>query len=66
MCKRNKVVVEAPAEPTGPRLVYRALPNSNPVAIVNPTPIMQLNPIVQPIALVPYGTMNQPILQVEE
>jgi hypothetical protein len=36
------------------------------VAISAPTPIMQINPIVQPIALVPYGTMNQPVLQVEE
>ncbi|MDR2047344.1 MAG: hypothetical protein LBP79_05560 [Clostridiales bacterium] len=67
--KKKNQVVEAPApapEPKGPTIVYRTLPNPAPVAISAPTPIMQINPIVQPIALVPYGTMNQPVLQVEE
>ncbi|MDR1940660.1 MAG: hypothetical protein LBQ40_07755 [Clostridiales bacterium] len=70
MAKKNKKVEVAPAPvveaPKGPTIVYRSLPNPAPVAISAPTPIMQINPIVQPIALVPYGTMNQPILQVEE
>ncbi|MDR3294072.1 MAG: hypothetical protein LBT20_08240 [Clostridiales bacterium] len=71
MAKKNKKAVEAPApapveQPKGPTIVYRTLPNPAPVAISAPTPIMQINPIVQPIALVPYGTQNQPILQVEE
>jgi hypothetical protein len=68
--KKKNQVVEAPAPapepPKGPTIVYRTLPNPAPVAISAPTPIMQINPIVQPIALVPYGTMNQPVLQVEE
>lgn len=67
MAKKDKKKAEAPVEqPKGPQIVYRTLPNPAPVAISSPTPIMQINPIVQPIALVPYGTMNQPVLQVEE
>ncbi|MDR3263170.1 MAG: hypothetical protein LBT30_02575 [Clostridiales bacterium] len=69
MAKKNKKQVEvAPVveAPKGPFIVYRTLPNPAPVAISAPTPIMQINPIVQPIALVPYGTQNQPVLQVEE
>ncbi|MDR3294074.1 MAG: hypothetical protein LBT20_08250 [Clostridiales bacterium] len=56
----------APVEVKTLNVIYRPLPNPAPVAINAPTPIMQINPIVQPIALVPYGTMNQPILQVDE
>ncbi|MDR2091275.1 MAG: hypothetical protein LBP62_06505 [Clostridiales bacterium] len=74
MAKKNN---KNDAPPTGETLlpaveisnvhvVYRPLPNPAPVAISAPTPIMQINPIVQPVALVPYGTMNQPVLQVEE
>jgi len=39
------------------------LPNYAPVPILAPSKSVQLNPIVQPITLVPYNTMNQPLFQ---
>ena len=63
---KKKEAAVTTTEPKAVNVIYRPLPNPAPVAISSPTPVMQINPIVQPIALVPYGTMNQPVLQVEE
>jgi len=45
---------------------FGMLPNNRPTPIYAPTVETQLNPIIQPIALVPYNTMNQPLWQVEQ
>ncbi|MDR1940666.1 MAG: hypothetical protein LBQ40_07780 [Clostridiales bacterium] len=45
------------------RVVYGNAPVSQPVPIEKPNDIIQLTPIVQPISMVPYGTMNQPLYQ---
>ncbi|MDR3292546.1 MAG: hypothetical protein LBT20_00390 [Clostridiales bacterium] len=45
------------------RIVYGQAPVSQPMPIERPSDIIQLTPIVQPISLVPYGTMNQPLYQ---
>lgn len=42
------------------------LANPRSVAIHAPTAHTQLNPIIQPLALVPYNTMSQPLYQIVE
>lgn len=37
-------------------------PTGRPVAVAKPSSQIQLTPIVQPIAMVPYSTQQQPIL----
>lgn len=49
-----------------PSLYYCPLPNSNPVPVPIPSPIVQITPIITPIAMVPYATQNQPLFQIEE
>lgn len=60
-------VVE-PAAPTyGYRVVtaeLKSLPKAQPIR--TPCSTLQLNPIVQPIALVPYNSMSQPVWQVDD
>lgn len=51
---------------SGPRVVMQQLPNSKSVPINAPTKSTQLNPIIQPLALVPYNTMSQPLYQIVE
>lgn len=45
------------------RIVFGNAPVSQPSPVEKPTDRIQLTPIVQPISLVPYGTMNQPLYQ---
>lgn len=37
-------------------------PTGRPIAVARPTTQIQLTPIVQPIAMVPYSTQQQPLL----
>ncbi|MDR3263175.1 MAG: hypothetical protein LBT30_02595 [Clostridiales bacterium] len=45
------------------RIVYSQAPVNQPQPIERPSDRIQLTPIVQPISMVPYGTMNQPLYQ---
>lgn len=42
---------------------YASLPICNPVPVLTPSPVVQLNPTIFPVSFVPYVTQNQPILQ---
>lgn len=48
----------------GPQMFYGRVPGMNPIA--PPSQVIQLTPIVQPIALVPYSTQQQPICTVND
>lgn len=43
--------------------VFKPLPNQGPQPIVTPSSHVQLTPIVVPIAMVPFATQNQPVMQ---
>jgi hypothetical protein len=45
------------------RMIYSFAPVNQPMPVEKPSDRIQLTPIVQPISMVPYGTMNQPLLQ---
>ncbi|MGI6213148.1 MAG: hypothetical protein ACOYIQ_01150 [Christensenellales bacterium] len=49
-----------------PIMSYGPLPNSSPVPIARPAKIVQLTPVVTPLALVPYATQNQELYQYDE
>ncbi len=66
MAKKNKKAVEetvAPEvqAPKRPSVSFRVMNNCGPVPIAKPADFIQLTPIVQPIALVPYSTQAQPM-----
>jgi hypothetical protein len=44
-------------------MVYGFAPVNQPMPVEKPSDRIQLTPIVQPISMVPYGTMNQPLFQ---
>lgn len=44
-----------------PNMVYGPQTNAAPVPIAKPAEIVQLTPIVSPVAYVPYSTQNQPL-----
>lgn len=63
MSKRKMETV--PARPAIPRMRvgYTIVnPTGKPVAVAKPASQIQLTPIIQPIAMVPYSTQQQPIL----
>lgn len=45
---------------------FRPLPNSAPVAVPTPSAVVQLNPIVTPMTIVPYISQDQPLYQYDE
>lgn len=49
-----------------PIMMYGPQPNSSPVPIARPAQIVQVSPVVAPLALVPYATQNQPLFQYDE
>lgn len=49
-----------------PVMSYAPQPNSAPVPIATPSKIIQLSPIVSPVAFVPYATQNQSLYQYDE
>lgn len=61
--KREKEMAQmqydAPQYVQGPQVIYGRVPSMMPIA--PPAQMIQLTPIVQPIALVPYSTQQQPI-----
>lgn len=65
--KRNKKIEEqavvAPEATVAkrPSVSFRVMNNCGPVPIAKPADFIQLTPIVQPIALVPYSTQAQPL-----
>ena len=66
MAKKNKKAVEeavAPEvqAPKRPSVSFRVMNNCGPVPIAKPADFIQLTPIVQPVALVPYSTQAQPM-----
>ncbi|MGI6214158.1 MAG: hypothetical protein ACOYIQ_06410 [Christensenellales bacterium] len=54
------VVAEAPA-PKRPSVSFRVMNNCGPVPIAKPADFIQLTPVVQPVAMVPYSTQAQPM-----
>lgn len=46
--------------------VYRIINPTGTVPVAKPASNIQLTPIVQPVAMVPYSTQNQPILTDDE
>ena len=46
--------------------VYRIINPTGTVPVAKPSSNIQLTPIVQPVAMVPYSTQNQPILTDDE
>ena len=49
-----------------PIMSYGPLPNSSPVPIATPNKIVQLAPVVTPLAMVPYSTQNQALYQYDD
>ncbi|MDR2267604.1 MAG: hypothetical protein LBE09_08530 [Christensenellaceae bacterium] len=49
-----------------PIMTFGPQPNSAPVPIPIPSQIVQLTPIVSPVAFVPYSTQNQGLYQFDE
>lgn len=49
-----------------PIVTYGPQPNSAPVPVATPAKIVQLTPIVSPVAFVPYSTQNQGLYQYDE
>ncbi len=49
-----------------PIMMYGPQPNSSPVPIARPAQIVQVAPVVTPLALVPYATQNQELYQYEK
>ncbi len=54
------VVQERPA-PRRPSVSFRVMNNCGPVPIAKPADFIQLTPVVQPVAMVPYSTQAQPM-----
>jgi len=63
MAKKNKeeVVVEQAPSVKRPSVSFRVMNNCGPVPIAKPADFIQLTPVVQPVALVPYSTQAQPM-----
>ncbi|MGI6213572.1 MAG: hypothetical protein ACOYIQ_03340 [Christensenellales bacterium] len=64
MAKKNKeevVVVEQAPAVKRPSVSFRVMNNCGPVPIAKPADFIQLTPVVQPVALVPYSTQAQPM-----
>lgn len=69
MARKNKknVVAQRVAPPrryAEPEVFYAKVPSGIPIA--KPASNIQLTPVVQPIAFVPYSTGSQPLLVMEE
>ena len=68
MAKKNKKkaveevpVVQAQYAPRRPSVSFRVMNNCGPVPIAKPADFIQLTPVVQPVAMVPYSTQAQPM-----
>ncbi len=65
MAKKDKkveeVVVAQEAAPKRPSVSFRVMNNCGPVPIAKPADFIQLTPVVQPVAMVPYSTQAQPM-----
>ncbi len=44
-----------------PSVSFRVMNNCGPVPIAKPADFIQLTPVVQPVAMVPYSTQAQPM-----
>ena len=44
-----------------PSVSFRVINNCGPVPIAKPADFIQLTPVVQPVAMVPYSTQAQPM-----
>jgi hypothetical protein len=65
MSRKNKgnQALEQVAPSSRMRVGYTIVnPTGRPIAVARPSSQIQLTPIVQPIAMVPYSTQQQPIL----
>ncbi len=66
MAKKNKkdlepVVVDQAPVAKRPSVSFRVMNNCGPVPIAKPADFIQLTPVVQPVAMVPYSTQAQPM-----
>lgn len=64
--KRNVVPCEQPVRPRvlEQQIIYAKVPSGIPIA--KPASNIQLIPVVQPIAMVPYSTQAQPLSIMDE
>lgn len=63
---KNQAMQQQPVvyRPVGPQTVYGMVPKAMPIA--PPASHVQLTPIVQPVALVPYSTQSQPVSMIDD
>ena len=64
--KSKKITVEEAAAPEvqvvkRPSVSFRVMNNCGPVPIAKPADFIQLTPVVQPVAMIPYSTQAQPM-----
>lgn len=65
MSKRKKSIERVRTRRTSsPEIIYAKVPSGVPIA--KPASNIQLTPIVQPVAFVPYSTSSQPLLVMDE
>lgn len=68
MARKNKKKIEQERipqrRPIDPEIIYAKVPGGVPIA--RPASNIQLTPIVQPVAFVPYSTSSQPLLVMDE
>lgn len=57
---------ERKAPVTRVKMSYKLMRNHKPVPVAPPSDIIQLTPIIQPIAMVPYSTQAQPMMTVND
>lgn len=74
MIKEEKRKAAAPKDRYAPAFkpivingaVFKPLANPGPQPVVAPTAHVQLTPIIVPVAIVPFASQNQPVMQYEE
>jgi len=63
--KSKKITVEVAAPEVQvvkrPSVSFRVMNNCGPVPIAKPADFIQLTPVVQPVAMIPYSTQAQPM-----
>lgn len=60
--KEQEMRMQQRAQQPMTRIICQPMANGFPMAVAPASNFIQLTPIVQPIALVPYSTQQQPLL----
>lgn len=64
LMEQQAMAEQAKRRAAQPQIIYGGVPGCVPIA--PPAKFIQLTPIVQPIAMVPYSTQQQPICTFED